>query len=65
MGRLTKKIQRQEKELRMRPPMAGPKTMPMVTMVPMMPRALPRSLLGKFSVTIAIPRPAVMAAPMA
>ena len=65
MGRLTKKIQCQERCCSRSPPTAGPVTMPTDTIVPITPSALPLSVTGKASVKMPAPRARIIAAPTA
>ena len=65
MGRLTKKIQCQDRFLTIRPPSVGPTAIPTETMVPLMPSARHRSDGGNASVIMAIPNAMTMEAPTA
>ncbi len=65
MGKLTKKIHRQDKNVIMMPPRLGPSDIPTETIAPEIPKALPRSDGGNDSVTIAIPNAIINAEPIA
>ena len=64
MGTVAKKTERHPKASTRKPPIAGPATAPVPTMVMMRPMALPRSLGGKAPIMMAMPVPWVMAAPV-
>ena len=64
MGTVAKNTERQPKASTKKPPMAGPATAPVPTIVMIRPIALPRSFGGKAPIMMAMPVPWVMAAPV-
>ena len=64
MGTVAKNTERHPKASTRNPPIAGPATAPVPTMVMIRPMALPRSLGGNAPIMMAMPVPWVMAAPL-